>query len=61
MERFDIDLISNTDPKVYYLNIRITLVSGFFMQVAHREGEKGMYLTVKDHQVCNSSFVNAGA
>jgi len=27
------------------------LVCGFFMQVAHKEGEKGNYLTVKDNQV----------
>jgi len=51
MEKFDIDIISNTDQKVFYINIRQALVCGFFMQVAHREGEKGMYLTVKDNQV----------
>jgi len=34
-----------------YLNIRQALVCGFFMQIAHKEGEKGNYLTVKDNQV----------
>ena len=33
-----------------HMNIRKALVRGFFMQVAHKEGEKG-YLTVKDNQV----------
>jgi len=28
------------------------LTCGFFMQVAHKEGERGSYLTVKDNQVC---------
>jgi pre-mRNA-splicing factor ATP-dependent RNA helicase DHX15/PRP43 len=34
-----------------HMNIRKALVRGFFMQVAHKEGEKGGYLTVKDNQV----------
>ncbi|EJD38154.1 pre-mRNA-splicing factor ATP-dependent RNA helicase PRP43 [Auricularia subglabra TFB-10046 SS5] len=51
MEKYDVDLISNTDQRVFYLNIRKALVCGFFMQIAHREGEKNMYLTVKDNQV----------
>ncbi|XP_061769516.1 putative pre-mRNA-splicing factor ATP-dependent RNA helicase PRP1 isoform X1 [Nerophis ophidion] len=34
----------------YYSNIRRMMVSGFFMQVAHRE-RTGHYLTVKDNQV----------
>ena len=51
MERFDIDLVSLSDEKRLYLKIRQALVCGFFMQVAHKEGEKGNYLTVKDHQV----------
>ncbi|TFK35903.1 P-loop containing nucleoside triphosphate hydrolase protein [Crucibulum laeve] len=51
MERFDIDLISLSDEKKLYQNIRQTLVCGFFMQVAHKEGDKGNYLTVKDNQV----------
>ena len=51
MERFDIDLISLSDEKKLYTSIRQALVCGFFMQVAHKEGEKGNYLTVKDNQV----------
>uniref|UniRef100_A0A8H8CGF1 RNA helicase n=1 Tax=Psilocybe cubensis TaxID=181762 RepID=A0A8H8CGF1_PSICU len=50
MERFDIDLISLSDEKKLFVNIRQALVCGFFMQVAHKEGEKGNYLTVKDNQ-----------
>ncbi|KAG8832651.1 DEAH-box ATP-dependent RNA helicase prp43 [Serendipita sp. 399] len=51
MERFDLDLTSHTEagPK-FYDNIRRTLVFGFFMQVAHKSGEKGAYKTVKDNQ-----------
>lgn len=52
MEKQDIDLVSTADQRVFYLNIRKALVCGFFMQVAHKEGEKGNYLTVKDNQVC---------
>ena len=26
------------------------------MQVAHKEGEKGAYVTVKDNQVCDLDF-----
>jgi len=51
MEKQDIDLISTSDQRNFYLNVRKALVCGFFMQVAHREGEKGNYLTVKDNQV----------
>ncbi|KDR75659.1 hypothetical protein GALMADRAFT_121825 [Galerina marginata CBS 339.88] len=51
MERFDVDLISLSDEKKLFVNIRQALVCGFFMQVAHKEGEKGNYLTVKDNQV----------
>lgn len=53
MERFDIELITLNDPKKLFINIRKALVAGFFMQVAHKEGERGNYLTVKDNQVCN--------
>ncbi|RUO95587.1 hypothetical protein BC936DRAFT_143675, partial [Jimgerdemannia flammicorona] len=50
MERFDLDLVSNNfEDKLYYINIRKALTSGFFMQVAHRE-QTGHYLTVKDNQ-----------
>ncbi|KAJ8519175.1 hypothetical protein ONZ45_g3814 [Pleurotus djamor] len=51
MERFEVELISLSDEKKLYTNIRQALVCGFFMQVAHKEGEKGSYLTVKDNQV----------
>jgi len=53
MERFDIDLVSTQDERKLYVNIRMALVCGFFMQVAHKEGEKNAYLTVKDNQVVN--------
>lgn len=52
MERFDVDLISIEDERKLHMYVRQALVCGFFMQVAHKEGEKGNYLTVKDHQVC---------
>jgi pre-mRNA-splicing factor ATP-dependent RNA helicase DHX15/PRP43 len=55
MERFDVDLVSITDVRKLYLSVRQALVCGFFMQVAHKEGEKGNYLTVKDNQVCVSA------
>jgi pre-mRNA-splicing factor ATP-dependent RNA helicase DHX15/PRP43 len=51
MERFEIELMSITDPRKLYIAVRMALVCGYFMQVAHREGEKGNYLTVKDNQV----------
>lgn len=50
MERFDIDLVSTQDQRTFYINIQKTLVCGFFMQVAHKEGEKGNYSTVMDNQ-----------
>jgi len=51
MQRNNLSLCS-TDftSKDYYLNIRKTMVQGFFMQVAHLE-RTGHYLTVKDNQV----------
>jgi GTP1/Obg family GTP-binding protein len=51
MERSEIELVSLDDQKKLYESIRKALVCGFFMQVAHKEGEKGAYLTVKDNQV----------
>ncbi|CAL1702815.1 unnamed protein product [Somion occarium] len=51
MERFDIDLVSTQDERKLYTYIRQALVCGYFMQVAHKEGEKNAYLTVKDNQV----------
>jgi pre-mRNA-splicing factor ATP-dependent RNA helicase DHX15/PRP43 len=54
MERLDIAVITKVynNPSKQYINIRKALICGFFMQVAHKEGEKNMYLTVKDNQVC---------
>ncbi|KAF9522876.1 P-loop containing nucleoside triphosphate hydrolase protein [Crepidotus variabilis] len=51
MERFELELLSLSDEKKLFMNIRKALVSGFFMQIAHKEGDKGNYLTVKDNQV----------
>jgi pre-mRNA-splicing factor ATP-dependent RNA helicase DHX15/PRP43 len=56
MERFEVDLVSLSDEAKLYVKIRQALVCGFFMQIAHKEGEKGNYLTVKDHQVRFSIF-----
>lgn len=56
MERFDVDLVSLSDERKLYISIRQALVCGFFMQVAHKEGEKGNYLTVKDNQVRASYY-----
>ncbi|KAH9840703.1 P-loop containing nucleoside triphosphate hydrolase protein [Rhodofomes roseus] len=53
MERFEIDLVTTADPKRLHMNVRQALVCGFFMQVGHKEGEKGQYFTVKDNQVVN--------
>ena len=51
MERFEIELVSLEDERILHLAIRQALVCGFFMHVAHKEGEKNSYLTVKDNQV----------
>ena len=51
MERFEIELVTLSDETKLFVKIRQALVCGFFMQIAHKEGEKGNYLTVKDHQV----------
>ena len=51
MERFEVELVSLSDERKLYIKIRQALVCGFFMQVAHKEGGKAKYLTVKDHQV----------
>ena len=51
MERFEIELVSTEDERKLYTNVRKALVCGYFMQVAHKEGEKNQYLTVKDNQV----------
>ncbi|KAJ7156069.1 P-loop containing nucleoside triphosphate hydrolase protein [Mycena crocata] len=51
MERFEVERVSLSDQNKLYQNVRQALVCGFFMQVAHKEGDKGNYLTVKDNQV----------
>ncbi|KAJ3715305.1 P-loop containing nucleoside triphosphate hydrolase protein [Lentinula guzmanii] len=51
MEKYDVDVISLEDERKRNIGIRQALTCGFFMQVAHKEGEKGSYLTVKDNQV----------
>ncbi len=53
MERFEISLLTTSykDPTRHYIDIRRALVCGYFTQIAHKEGEKGSYLTVKDNQV----------
>jgi pre-mRNA-splicing factor ATP-dependent RNA helicase DHX15/PRP43 len=51
MERWDLDLISTSDQRAFWVNIQKALACGYFMQVAHKEGEKNNYLTVKDNQV----------
>ena len=52
MEKHDLDLVSTPfEDKSYYVNIRKALTAGFFMQVAHKEGGKGDYKTIKDNQV----------
>ncbi|KAI0028653.1 P-loop containing nucleoside triphosphate hydrolase protein [Vararia minispora EC-137] len=54
MERFDLAIntkVYANNPTRHYVNIRQALACGFFMQVAHKEGEKGTYVTVKDNQV----------
>ena len=56
MERFEVELISIQDEKKLWQSVRRALVCGFFMQVAHKEGEKGSYLTVKDNQVSFTSI-----
>ncbi|KAH9167219.1 P-loop containing nucleoside triphosphate hydrolase protein [Lactarius sanguifluus] len=52
MERLEIDVVTKSyeDQTRHYMNIRKALVCGFFMQVAHKEGEKGSYITIKDNQ-----------
>lgn len=55
MERYEVALLSTTDERKRDIRVRIALCCGFFMQVAHKEG-KGHYHTVKDNQVCCTSF-----
>ena len=56
MERYEVAVLSTMDERKRSINIRKALCCGFFMQVAHKEGERGNYLTVKDNQVCCTSF-----
>ncbi|KAI0631613.1 pre-mRNA-splicing factor ATP-dependent RNA helicase PRP43 [Trametes polyzona] len=51
MERYEIDLVTTADERKLWTSIRKALVCGFFMQVAHKEGDKSAYITVKDNQV----------
>ena len=51
MERNDLDIVSINDERKLYNEIKQALICGFFMQVAHKEGEKGLYVTAKDNQV----------
>ncbi|GJJ14273.1 DEAH-box ATP-dependent RNA helicase prp43 [Clathrus columnatus] len=51
MERFEITLVSTQDQRTFWTNIQKALVCGYFSQIAHKEGEKGSYTTVKDNQV----------
>ena len=51
MERYEVEIVSTQDERKLWLAVRQALVCGFFMQVAHKEGEKGNYLTVKDNHV----------
>jgi pre-mRNA-splicing factor ATP-dependent RNA helicase DHX15/PRP43 len=51
MEKNEIELMSTPfEDKNYYTNIRRSLVAGFFMQVAKKEGSGKSYKTVKDDQ-----------
>ena len=48
--RFDVSNGYDVANVNYFSNIKKCLLSGFFMQVAHRE-RTGHYLTIKDNQV----------
>jgi len=51
MDRFNLKRTSTDfNSREYYVNIRKSLVTGYFMQVAHLE-RTGHYLTAKDNQV----------
>ncbi|KAF2761500.1 putative Pre-mRNA-splicing factor ATP-dependent RNA helicase PRP43 [Pseudovirgaria hyperparasitica] len=51
MEREELELVSTPfEDKSYYENIRKALVSGFFMQVAKKDGTGKTYMTIKDNQ-----------
>ncbi|KAH9059632.1 P-loop containing nucleoside triphosphate hydrolase protein [Lactarius vividus] len=52
MERLRINTVTrpHDNSTRHYVNVRKALVCGFFMQVAHKEGENNSYTTVKDNQ-----------
>ena len=53
MERLGIGLVTKPyeDLVQHYMDIPKALVCGYYMQVAHKEGERDSYLTIKDNQV----------
>jgi len=51
MEQNELDLVSINDERKLCNGIKQVLICGFFMQVAHKEGEKGVYVIAKDNQV----------
>lgn len=51
METHEIEFLNTPfENKDYWINIRKALVTGFFMQIAKKEGTSKTYLTVKDNQ-----------
>jgi pre-mRNA-splicing factor ATP-dependent RNA helicase DHX15/PRP43 len=51
METHEIEFLNTPfENKDYWTNIRKALVTGFFMQIAKKEGTSKTYLTVKDNQ-----------
>ncbi|KAG1733870.1 P-loop containing nucleoside triphosphate hydrolase protein [Suillus paluster] len=51
MDRFEVELVSVQDQKKMFSAIKQALCCGFFMQVAHKEKDKGHYITAKDNQI----------
>ncbi|KAG2132328.1 hypothetical protein DEU56DRAFT_739608 [Suillus clintonianus] len=51
MEWSDVELVSVQDQKIRFTAIMQALCCGLFMQVVHKEGETGSYMTLKDNQV----------
>uniref|UniRef100_A0A7E4UQG1 RNA helicase n=1 Tax=Panagrellus redivivus TaxID=6233 RepID=A0A7E4UQG1_PANRE len=53
MKRFNLKIVSTDfNSRDYYVNIRKSIVAGFFMQVAHL-GHSGHYEIIKDSQIVN--------
>ncbi|KAG2129132.1 P-loop containing nucleoside triphosphate hydrolase protein [Suillus clintonianus] len=50
MERYEVELVSMQDQRKMSLAIRQALCCGYFMQVAHKVGGRGNYVTLKDNQ-----------